>query len=118
IVVLLLSLAAASWALLLWQAEAVDMPGMGPTMGLAAPIFLAVWVVMMIAMMFPTAAPMILVFHRVQSNKRQRNETFVTTWVFVAAYLFVWTFAGVIAYGGAVLSERLAQSAGLSAAAA
>ena len=52
------------------------------------------------------------------AGKRQRGETFVATWVFVAAYLFVWTLAGVIAYGGAILAEMLAQSAGLSAAAA
>jgi predicted metal-binding membrane protein len=111
ILLLLLSVAAASWALLLWQAAALNMSGMGPTMGLAAPLFLAVWVVMM-------AAPMVLIFHQVQAGKRQRGETFVATWVFVAAYLFVWTLAGVIAYGGAVLAEMLAQSAGLSAAAA
>jgi len=118
VLLVLLSVAAASWALLLWQAAALDMPGMGPTMGLAAPLFLAVWVVMMVAMMFPTAAPMVLIFHQVQAGKRRRGETFVATWVFVAAYLFVWTLAGVVAYGGAVLSERLARSAGLSADAA
>jgi predicted metal-binding membrane protein len=118
ILALLLSVAAASWALLLWQAAALDMVGMGPTMGLAAPLVLAVWVVMMVAMMFPTAAPMVLIFHQVQAGKRRRGETFVATWVFVAAYLLVWTLAGVIAYGGAILSEMLAQSAGLSAATA
>jgi predicted metal-binding membrane protein len=118
ILLLLVLLAGASWALLVWQAAAVNMSGMGPTMGLAAPIFLAIWVVMMVAMMFPTAAPMVLIFHQVQAKKRERGETFVATWVFVAAYLFVWTLAGVIAYGGAVLSEMFAQSAGLSAGAA
>jgi predicted metal-binding membrane protein len=41
---------------------------------------------MMVAMMFPTAAPMILTFHRVQASKRQRGEAFVSSWVFVAAY--------------------------------
>jgi predicted metal-binding membrane protein len=118
ILALLLSVAAASWALLLWQAAALDMSGMGPTMGLAAPLFLAVWVVMMVAMMFPTAAPMVLIFHQVQAGKRQRGETFVATWVFVAAYLIVWTLAGIVAYGAAVLAEMLAQSAGLTAVAA
>lgn len=118
ILLLLVLLAGASWALLVWQAAAVNMSGMGPTMGLAAPIFLAIWVVMMVAMMFPTAAPMVLIFHQVQAKKRERGETFVATWVFVVTYLFVWTLAGVMAYGGAVLSEMFAQSAGLSAGAA
>ena len=44
---------------------------------------------MMIAMMFPTAAPMILAFHTVQARKRARGEAFVATWVFVAAYVLV-----------------------------
>jgi predicted metal-binding membrane protein len=113
ILILLLSLATASWALLLWQAAAVDMSAMGPTMGLGASVFLAIWVVMMVAMMFPTAAPMVLIFHRVQASKRQRGKPFLATWVFVAAYLFLWTLAGGIAYGAAALSEMVAQSAGL-----
>jgi hypothetical protein len=58
-------------------------------MGLRAPLFLAIWVTMMVAMMFPTAAPMILTFHKVQAGKRQRGEAFVSTWIFVAAYLCV-----------------------------
>ena len=40
----------------------------------------------MVAVMFPTAAPMILTFHKVQMTKRQRGEAFVATWVFVAAF--------------------------------
>jgi len=58
-------------------------------MGMRAPLFLTIWVVMMVAMMFPTAAPMILTFHKVQASKRQRGEAFVATWVFVAAYMVV-----------------------------
>jgi predicted metal-binding membrane protein len=77
-------------------------------MGLAAPLFLAIWIVMMIAMMFPTAAPIILVFHAVQSRKRARGESFVATWIFVGAYLFVWSATGIVAYAAAVAGERIA----------
>lgn len=118
---LLLALAAASWLLLLWQADAENMAGMAmasPTMGMRAPLFLANWVVMMVAMMFPTAAPMILTFHRVQANKRQRGETFVATWVFVAAYLAVWALSGVAAYAGAAAAEAVSAHFGLSSATA
>src|SRR3712207_6130499 len=69
---LLLVLAAAAWALLLaWRRSdpGMDMAMASPTMGLRAPLFLAVWVTMMVAMMFPTAAPMILVFHRMQAGR-------------------------------------------------
>ena len=113
---LLLALAAASWALLVWQGAGEDM-GMAmssPTMGMRAPLFLTIWVIMMVAMMFPTAAPMILTFHKVQTSKRQRGEAFVATWVFVAAYMLVWMLSGVAAYVGALIAEAVATHAALS----
>jgi predicted metal-binding membrane protein len=102
ILVLLLALAAAAWAVLVWQhGEAtMDMTMASPPLGLRAPLFLASWVVMMVAMMFPTAAPMILAFHRVQAVKYQLDDAFASTWVFMAAYLLVWALAGFAAYAG------------------
>src|SRR5438270_7246141 len=96
ILALLLALAASAWALLAWQSVGgqMDMAMTSPTMGMHAPLFLAIWVVMMVAMMFPTAAPMILTFHKVQASKRQRGEAFVATWIFVAGYMLVWTLSG------------------------
>ena len=47
-----------------------------PPIGLRAALFLASWVIMMVAMMFPTAAPMILAFHRVQVVKCQLYVTY------------------------------------------
>lgn len=113
---LLLILAAAAWAVLIWQSAGaeMDMAMNSPTMGLRAPLFLAIWITMMVAMMFPTAAPMIVTFHKVQAGKRQRGEAFVSTWLFVAAYLFVWALAGVIAYAGAFAAEVLAARSALS----
>jgi len=111
ILALLLVLAAASWAVLLWQSTIMDNQamGMGLTMGMGAALFLAIWVVMMVAMMFPTAAPMILMFARVQRDKRRNGRAFVPTWVFVSAYLLLWTLFGVLAYVGAMWAETLAQ---------
>ncbi len=111
---LLLALAAVAWALLAWQGAGADMAMASPTMGMRAPLFLSIWVVMMVAMMFPTAAPMILTFHRVQAGKRQRGETFVATWVFVVAYMLVWTLSGVAAYAGALAAEAIAAHSALS----
>src|SRR4051812_20674619 len=96
----------------------MDMTIDSPTMGLRAPLFLAIWVVMMVAMMFPAAAPMILTFHRVQANKRQRGEAFVATWVFIAAYTAVWALSGVAAFAGAFAAEALATHFRLSMATA
>ena len=103
----LLALAAASWAVLVWQGQA-SRDAMGLTMGMAAPLFIAIWVVMMVAMMFPTAAPMILMFARVQEGKRGRGQSVVPVWVFVGAYMAVWAAFGVGAYGVAVGAQALA----------
>src|SRR5262245_61415348 len=86
-----------------------------PTMGMGVALFLAVWIAMMV---FPTAAPMIMAFHGVQAGKRARGEAFFATWVFVAAYLLVWTASGLLAYAGAVAAEAIAARAPLSAEAA
>ncbi len=117
---LLLALAAVGWVLLAWQGTGagMDMAMASPTMGMRAPLFLATWVVMMVAMMFPTAAPMILTFHKVQAGKRQRGEAFVATWVFVAAYMLIWTLSGGAAYAGALAAEAIAARAALSPATA
>lgn len=117
---LLLALAAVAWALLAWQSAGgnMDMAMNSPTMGMRAPLFLTLWVVMMVAMMFPTAAPMILTFHKVEGSKRRRGEAFVATWVFVAAYILVWTLSGGAAYVGALVAEAAATRAMLSSATA
>ena len=96
-------------------------PGMAMTsltMGMPAAAFLAMWIVMMVAMMFPAAAPMIMTFHRIQSGRRERGEGFVPTWLFVGGYLLVWSLAGVAAYLGAVGAEAFAARWQLSAAVA
>lgn len=105
----LLALAAGAWAILVWQSAVADDEMMGLTMGMGAPLFLAIWVAMMVAMMFPTAAPMILMFARVQDKRRERGQTFVPTWVFVSSYLVVWTVFGALAYAFAVGGEELAE---------
>jgi predicted metal-binding membrane protein len=109
ILAVLLVLAAASWAVIIWQSAMMNNQAMGLTMGMGAALFLVIWVVMMVAMMFPTAAPMILMFARVQRDKQRNGRAFVPTWVFVSAYLLLWTLFGVLAYVGAVWAEQLAQ---------
>jgi predicted metal-binding membrane protein len=87
----------------------------GPSMGLGAFTFLTAWTAMMVAMMFPTAAPMILMFARVQAGKRQQGKAFVATWIFVAGYLVLWIAFGLPVYGLAVAIERVVDQAGIAA---
>lgn len=104
----LLALGAGAWLLLFWQWRMND-GDMSLTMGMGAPLFLAIWIVMMVAMMFPTAAPMILMFNRVQAQKQARGQRYVPASLFTGAYLALWTLFGVIAYATAVGGERLAE---------
>lgn len=111
----LLALAGLAWGVVIWSARALPATGTGmsagmspvmgspwmaasPTMGLAAPLFLAIWIVMMIAMMFPSAAPMILMYMGIARGRGQRGQAFAPTWVFVGGYLVVWAAAGLAAY--------------------
>ena len=111
ILAVLVVLAAAGWAIIVWQGAMVDQAMAGLTTGMSAPLFLATWIAMMVAMMFPTAAPMILTFARVSAGQRERGQAFVPTWVFVSAYLLVWTLFGAVAYGLAVGTQSLAGAA-------
>ena len=63
------------------------------SMGWGATDFLfmfAMWTVMMIAMMLPSAAPMILLFEKVGQRRASQNRTAVAPSVFMAGYLVVW----------------------------
>ncbi len=103
-------LAAAAWAVLVWQSSVADTDDMENmlTMDMGVPLFLAIWVAMMVAMMFPTAAPMILTFATVQHGKQQEGKPYVPTWVFVGAYLAIWTAFGALAYAAALGATELA----------
>src|SRR3974390_199725 len=74
---MLLGLSTAAWAALVWQGAVADtdMTMTSSTMAMRAPLFLVLWVTMMVAMMLPSATPMVLSFHRVQAyNQRQRGD--------------------------------------------
>jgi predicted metal-binding membrane protein len=104
----LLILAAIAWGVLIWQTHGMNNQGMGLTMGMSAALFIALWAVMMVAMMLPSAAPMILMFSAVYAGKRQKEQPFVPTWIFVSAYLLVWILCGALAYPLALGADKLA----------
>ncbi len=109
ILALLLILAAASWAVLIWQSSMMKSMGMGLTMGMGATLFLALWVVMMAAMMVPSALPVILAVARGKPDTGSERSAFVPTWVFISAYLLIWTLFGGLAYLGALAASELSQ---------
>jgi len=52
---------------------------------------LAMWSIMMMAMMAPSAAPMIITFATVNRRRRERSAPYVPAAVFLLGYLIVWT---------------------------
>ena len=92
----LAALGVLSWAYLLTGAG-MDMRGMGMPMvrpewtpGYFAVMF-AMWVVMMAAMMLPSAAPMILLHVRMSRERRTRGGAPLSSGLFVLGYVAVWT---------------------------
>ena len=55
------------------------------------------WVVMMVAMMTPSAAPMILIFAGVNRRRQKQQVPYVPTSVFLLGYLVVWAAFSVLA---------------------
>ena len=90
-----------SWLYLIHLKVAMDMSGMdmpGMVMvdtevwGATTVLLLFVmWVVMMVAMMVPSATPMVLAFLSVNQRRIAANRPFVPVGIFLSGYLAVWT---------------------------
>ena len=97
----LLGLAALCWLYLFIAAE--DMASMDtampmePTSGAELVLLLAMWWIMMIGMMLPSAAPMILTFATINRRRRSRAEPYVPTAMFASGYLLAWGGFSVLA---------------------
>lgn len=55
----------------------------------------AMWIVMMVAMMVPSATPMILLYAKVARNRAQHKAPLAPTALFVAGYLVIWALFSV-----------------------
>lgn len=95
----LVSVSALAWVYLLRLNWAMD--GMKMSVAMAAPLaqgwnaidlvlLFVMWSVMMIAMMVPSAAPMIVVFAQLNRQRQERENPAMPTALFLAAYLVVW----------------------------
>ena len=88
---------ALSWLYLLQLGRSMpDMAGMAMPMAprwtaAAFVLTFAMWAVMMVGMMLPSAAPMILTFAALHRQKAKAAARLVPTLVFASGYLLVWT---------------------------
>jgi predicted metal-binding membrane protein len=110
VIIALAILTALAWGYVLWLAADMDMGGMDMTgfrmipagIGIMAPAVapwhwfefaavFAMWAVMMIGMMTPSAAPMVLIYTRIGRQAVAQEKPFAAAGWFVAGYLLVWT---------------------------
>ena len=99
IIVCASAIALLGWAYLFyqgWAMQHMDLVAMAmPSTGAWGPVDLllvfAMWAVMMVAMMVPSATPMLLVFATISRSRCGQGRTLVPLWVFLAGYLVLWT---------------------------
>lgn len=114
-VITLLGLAAVSWWSVVDRAHGMPDMTMGlSTVGMAmmpvdAGVFAAMWVTMMVAMMFPTIAPVVLLHRMVMQRAGAGLGTSVA---FVAGYLAVWVLSGAVPLAVLILVRDAAAGSG------
>ena len=100
----ILLIAVIAWAYTVYVSENGLRMGMGDgmSMGMAMAdmrswsvadfgLMFLMWAVMMVAMMSPSAAPMLLMFAALNRKRREREAPYVSTGIFLAGYVVVWT---------------------------
>ena len=129
------STAAVAWAYTAYEARRMDVTGVCACLGMKMggpdlsswsvesllPLVL-MWGVMMVAMMLPSAAPMLLTFAAVARNRRRSDRPYVPVAVFAAGYVAIWCLFSILAAVGqwllhraALLSSSMASSSALLA---
>jgi predicted metal-binding membrane protein len=101
--VVLVALAVVAWAGTIAWANSRDMSAMPGTMGLGLAEFVAMWGLMMAAMMLPSVWPFVAVYERTIRTYRVARLA-----ALAAGYLLAWALVGVVAYGVAWLFGELA----------
>ncbi|HTY86727.1 MAG TPA: DUF2182 domain-containing protein [Candidatus Acidoferrum sp.] len=104
VILALTAVAAVAWGHMVYEAHALYHTGLCCCLGMnlsspdvshwsattLLPLFL-MWAEMMVAMMVPSAAPMVLTFAHVQRKRREQERPYVPAGIFLLGYLAVWT---------------------------
>lgn len=122
--------AAAAWMYMMYEARRMNITGVcecmrmkmgGPELSAWSPVALLplflMWSIMMVAMMLPSAMPMILTFAAVTRNRQRQDRPYIPVAVFVSGYITIWcVFSAVAAlsqwllHRHALLSTSMASS--------
>lgn len=117
----LLAIAGAAWIWMIREARDLSLTGVCACLGMQmgagpagswsptamVPLFL-MWAGMMVAMMLPSAMPMMLTFAAVSRNRRKQERPYVPVAVFVAGYIAIWTAFSLIAAAAQWILHRQA----------
>jgi predicted metal-binding membrane protein len=123
----LVVLTALAWTYVWWLAADMDMGGMdmpgfrmipagmglmmpasAPWTGMEFAFVFAMWAVMMVGMMTPSAAPMILIYARVGRQAAEQGKPFAASGWFAAGYLLAWVGFSLAATSAQWALERAA----------
>ena len=114
----LIAFAGVAWIGVVLQGVGMQ-PGMtgdaDPASLRGAAVFLSAWGVMMVAMMLPSATPMIVLYERVSRSRSPSQRYAIPTVLFAAIYLALWLAFGVLVYlAGLVLNALADANAGVA----
>ena len=114
IVVVLVLLSVLAWIATVHQAGGMGLGLMTMSMTMGPPfsvsnaaLYIALWGVMMVAMMFPSVAPTAMLFATVTRQKQEQAAPFAPAWLFIAGYAVLWTLTGGVAYAGDIAIQSL-----------
>jgi predicted metal-binding membrane protein len=107
----LVAITVLSWMYTIYLVQQMDMGAMGMdhmSMDMAMPqttawtwmdflLMFVMWSVMMVAMMIPSASPMITTYSAISRKRHQNQRPFGPTTLFVLGYLVVWTAFSLLA---------------------
>ncbi|MEW6300913.1 MAG: DUF2182 domain-containing protein [Thermodesulfobacteriota bacterium] len=110
----LLLLSGLAWAGTIYQAGGMGWGLVTCSMTMGAPfsvrnglLYVALWGVMMVAMMLPAVAPMVGLCRTIARRRREQGLPFTPAWVFVAGYVTLWTLTGSVAYAADLAIQSL-----------
>jgi len=107
------ALAAGAWAATIVLARQM---GNGPgTMGLPLLPFLGLWLVMMVAMMLPSVAPVAVLWTRTISGVSAGRVRLLRIGTFLGGYLLAWAAFGAVAFAALVGADRLLAASPIAA---
>ena len=84
------------------------MTGVQPWTATEFGVTLVMWIVMMVAMMVPTAAPMTLLYAAVARKAAAQHNPLTPTFVFVTGYIAMWSIFGLVATVAQYIFDRAA----------